>query len=171
NGVSYSVLVPHVREIWLGPSGGRLHEASGTPTFLSARDRATWISIGRPRLTEGPTDMRLPVDWHPLDLPTDPDALYARLKHDATGHGGSLYGEMFVLVGDNLRESTLAPAQRAALYEVAARIPGVELVGRVKDSAGRWGVAVAMRNDANTGRQTLIFDPDTSNLLAEEDVA
>ena len=28
-----------------------------------------------------------------------------------------------------------------------------------------------MPNDANTGRQTLIFDQETSNLLAEEDVA
>ncbi len=170
NGTSYSVLVPHIREVWLGPSGGRLYETSGTPSFLSARDRETWIALGRPKLTEGPTDTPLSIP-RPVNLPTDPDALYSRLKHDAKGHGGSLYGEMFVLVGDNLRESTLTPAQRAALYEVAARIPGVELVGRVQDSAGRWGVGVAMRNDANTGRQTLIFDQNTSNLLAEEDIA
>ena len=171
NGTSYSVLVPHVREVWLGPSGGRLHETSGTPSFLSPRDREVWISAGRPTLAEGSTDMRLQADWHPLGLPTDADKLYARLKHDAAGHGSSLYGEMFVLVGDNLRESTLTPAQRAALYEVAARIPGVELVGRVKDSLGRSGVAVAMGNEVNTGRQILVFDPSSSNLLAEEDIA
>jgi hypothetical protein len=38
---------------------------------------------------------------------------------------------MFVEVGDALSEvlEPATPAQRAALYEVAARIPGVELLG------------------------------------------
>ena len=34
------------------------------------------------------------------------------------------------------------PALRKALWEVAARIPGIELVGDVTDHAGRAGVAV-----------------------------
>jgi hypothetical protein len=75
---------------------------------------------------------------------------------------------MFVLVGDDLRETAASPAQRAALYEVAARIPGVELVGRVTDSAGRPGIAVAMTDTSSRSRQVLIFDPTTSQLLAEE---
>ena len=41
-----------------------------------------------------------------LDLPTDPDGLYARLEREASGHGSGLYAEMFTLVGDNLRENT-----------------------------------------------------------------
>jgi hypothetical protein len=75
---------------------------------------------------------------------------------------------MFVLVGDDLRETSASPAERAALYEVAARIPGVELVGSVTDPAGRTGVAVAMTDTTNHMRQTLIFDPQTAQLLAEE---
>jgi hypothetical protein len=166
---AFSVLVPHVREAWLGPSGGRLYETSGTPEFLSAQDRERWVADGRPQLTEGPSENTLPAS-RPLDLPSDPDALYARLKHDAAGHGSGLYSEMFTLVGDSLRETSATPAQRAALYQVAARLPGVELVGSVKDSIGRPGVAVA-RNSDDGIRFTLIFDPDTSALLEEEEVA
>jgi hypothetical protein len=42
---------------------------------------------------------------------------------------------------------------RSALYEVAARLPGVE--------SGRPGVAVAMRDEVNHLRSELIFDPAT----------
>jgi len=53
---------------------------------------------------------------------------------------------------------------------VAARIPGVELVGPVSDRAGRAGIAVAMRDEANRIRHMLIFDPETSALLGEEEI-
>jgi hypothetical protein len=165
---AYNVFVTHVRQIWLGPDGGRLYETSGPPHFVTPKDRERWIADGRPNLTEGPSRNRLPPA-QPLDLPSDPDALYARLAHDAAGHGDGLYGEMFTLVGDSLRETAATPAQRAALYQVAGRIPGVTLVGRVSDSAGRAGIAVAM--DEHGIRHTLIFDPDTSALLSEAQVA
>jgi hypothetical protein len=168
SGAAYNVLVPHVREIWLGPTGGRLYETSGKPRFLTAADRANWIADGRPSLTEGPSENELPPARR-LDLSSDPDTLYKRLEHEAAGHGSSLAGEMFTLVGDSLRETSATPAQRAALYQVAARIPGVELIGRVRDSAGRPGVAVAREDDGV--RSTLIFDPQTSALLSEEEVA
>jgi hypothetical protein len=178
NGASaYSVLVPHVREIWLGPDGtGWLRETNGEPTFLSARDRERWIAAGRPSVGGDPTDLLLENDHAPgtpmvpLTLPSDPDALYQHLERKAAGHGSGLHEEMFTLVGDALRETSATPAQRAALYEVAARIPGVELVGPVSDRAGRAGIAVAMRDEANRIRHTLIFDPETSALLGEEEI-
>jgi hypothetical protein len=77
---------------------------------------------------------------------------------------------MFNAVGDYLRETATTPAQRAALYEVAASIDGVELLGAVTDSAGRTGTAVAI-DDAEQGvRHTLVFDPDTGVLFEERDV-
>ena len=76
---------------------------------------------------------------------------------------------MFVFVGDSLRETNASPEQRAALYAVAARIPGVDLVGPVTDSAGRRGIAVAKDDNVNHIRSTLVFDPRTSVLLAEEE--
>jgi hypothetical protein len=107
---------------------------------------------------------------HPVDLPTNPDVLYERLKQESVGHGNSLPDEMFQLVGNSLRETNASPAQRAALYAVAARIPGVELVGPVHDSMGRSGIAVARNDDLAKIRYTLIFDPGNSNLLEEQQV-
>jgi hypothetical protein len=165
---AYSVLVPHVREIWLGPDGGRLYETSGAPQFLTARDRERWIAAGRRPLTESPSENTLPAA-RPLDLPDDPDALYQRLEREAATSDNPVPAEMFTLVGDALRETSATAAQRAALYQVAARIPGVELVGPVTDGTGRAGTAVAMTRDGV--RFTLIFDPQTSALLEEDDTA
>ncbi len=165
---AYTALIPHVREIWLGSDGGRLYETSGTPQLLSDQDRERWVAAGRPELSSPPSEQAL-ERAKPLDLPTDADALNTRLKQDAAGRGNGLYSEIFTLIGDSLRETTATPAQRAALYQVAARLPEVELVGSAKDNAGRRGVAVAMTDQGI--RFMLIFDPDTSALLAEEQVA
>ena len=134
----------------------------------SARARPRTDQSTAPTLTEAPSDTRL-SPAHPLDLPSDPSALYDRLEQEAAGNGNGTYREMFTLVGDSLRETSTTPAQRAALYEVAARIPGVELVGRVRDSAGRPGIAVAMSDRGI--RSELVFDPKTSVLLSEDQVA
>ena len=167
---SYSALIPWSRESWVGPSGGRMRQVPGHARFLSDRDRNAWIAAGRPPFT-GPAaeaTETLPAA-RPLDLPADPDRLFDRLKADAAGYGDRLYDEMFVFVGDSLRETNASPEQRAALYAVAARIPGVDLVGPVTDSAGRRGIAVAKDDNVNHIRSTLVFDPRTSVLLAEEE--
>lgn len=170
DGTSFSAIIPHVRETWLGPGGGRLHESSGAPVFLSAKDRRAWIAAGRPRLGHVPGDEVALPPAKPLDLPTDPNALYERLEVEARGHGTSLHTEMFVLVGDALRETVATPAQKAALYAVAARIPGVQLIGTMTDRAGRRGTAVAIDDTANRERDVLVLDPRTGALLDEEEL-
>ena len=167
---SYSVLIPQVREVWLGRSNGRLRETSGKPVFLSARDRARWVASGRPPLSGGdvPGDVR--IRSRALDLPSDPDAAYARLEAQARAKDSSFAWAMFQLIGDGFRELRTTPAQRAALYAAAARVPGIELVGNVSDRAGRAGVAIAVRDDAGNARLQLIVDPKTGVLLGEEEV-
>jgi hypothetical protein len=156
-----------VREIWQGPEGGRIRETSSEPIFLSPRDRDRWIAAGRPKLREPVTVTGLEPS-PALQLPDDADALYERLEGQAAGHPEGVHEEMFVLVGDALRETAATPAQRAALYEVAAKIPGVQLLGEVTDPAGRRGIAVAMDHRVDGILETLVFDPETSMLLAEE---
>jgi len=165
----WSALVPRVREIWQGPSGGVLREQSGTPQFLTEHDRRHWIAAGRPQV-EPPTSST-PLSPSPSrDLPSDPNALYAAFHTQAEGNGNGTDAEMFTLVGDALRETDEPPAVRAALYEVAGRIPGVRLLGLVTDRSGRTGLAVAY--DSSSGiRSELIFDAHTSALLEERDVA
>jgi hypothetical protein len=159
-------LGPKVRETWQGPTGGLLRETSGEPKFLSARDRENWIAAGRPEVNPPKSSAQLPAP-RPLGLPTDPDALYAKLHDQSVGNSHGTEAEMLTLVGDALRETDASPALRASLYEVAARLPGVELVGPVVDRVGRPGLAVAY-TDSYHERHELIFDPKTSVLLEEE---
>lgn len=187
--VEVTALVRHEREIWIAPDGsGRLLVTTSQPEFLGPDDEKKWEAAGRPKLAEPGTSDESFVPA-PSDRPsqpgkgglfyqdfsgysTDPDVLYEQIRAEAHGHGSSTDSEMLVLVGDLLRETVAPPELRAALYRVAARIPGVELVGRVTDPAGRDGIAVARTSDDSgyLERNELIFDPDTSELLAERRV-
>jgi hypothetical protein len=178
-GQGFSALVPKSREIWIAPDGsGRLRESAGEPIFLGERDRARWQAAGSPQMDFTHNRDYGPGGLHYEDLtrlPTDPNALAAviRTQAEATSKGGPPVNlEMFVIVGDLLRETGAPPALRAALYKVAAKIPGTELVGPVTDRAGRPGVAVA-RTLEYTGakqRKIYIFDRSTSMFLAEEEI-
>jgi hypothetical protein len=171
-GNGWNALSPGVREAWLAPNGsGYLHERWDDPRFPTAADRKGWIAAGRPQVTAPEDSAKLPPPDPPTprtQLPTDPDALYATLHDRAVDHGNSTDAEMFTLVGDALRESGASPELRASLYEVAARIPGVERVGPARDRLGRHGVAVAYVDGKIHERHELIFDPRTSALLGEE---
>jgi len=57
---------------------------------------------------------------------------------------------------------------RAALYQAAALIPGVRLLGIVRDHLGRRGLGVAY--DSHGIRHELIFNPHTSALMGEQDI-
>jgi hypothetical protein len=72
-----------------------------------------------------------------------------------------------VHIGDFLRESDTPPAIRATLYRAAALIPGVRLLGRTRDHAGRFGLGVAFTFHGRPAAE-LIFDQKTAALLGEE---
>ena len=177
-GKAFNALVPSVREIWIARDGsGRIRERSGKPVFLTAADRAAWLAAGRPVIEKSGTadDRYGPGGLHFEDLsslPTDPKRLAETLRQRAALTDVPVDVETFVIVGDLLRETIGPPAVRAALYQVAASLPGVQLVGRVTDPAGRAGIAVAMTSDYSGGlvRHELVFDPRTSALLAERQV-
>jgi hypothetical protein len=73
---------------------------------------------------------------------------------------GSRDQAAFAGIGPLMLKGDMQPAARAALFEAAAHIPGVEVLpGRVADAEGRAGVAVS-RTESGI-RQELIFDPDS----------
>ncbi|MGH2656906.1 MAG: CU044_5270 family protein [Actinomycetota bacterium] len=191
DGTSVSALVPEVRERWVASDGsGRIRSETGDPIFLGPRDRARYETCCIRERWGGRTSDKTfgPGGLFYQDvsgLSTDPAELYGQIERRAakplgaaddetgvTDEGVPGAVEMFVMVGDLLRETVAPPALRAALYEVAARIPGVELVGGVADPAGRRGVAVAIESDYSGAliREELVFDPNTSELLAERQV-
>jgi hypothetical protein len=173
---------PLIRASWIGPDGsGRILNTAGAVTFLAEEDRATWIAAGSPDLCldacPGKSESELFDPGELLyanysDLPTNPEELLELIEsRDLIGgpHGD---WETFAIIGDLLRETSLQPEERAALYQVVAELPGVELVGRVVDGAGRPGIAVAYTrtNTDAPSRHELIFDPITAELLGENDV-
>ena len=186
-------LVPVEREVWIAADGsGRLVETRGEPIWFGPADEAAWMAAGSPDLRGeafsdtrfGPTppgaEPGAPQPWpgslhyEDLDaLPTDVDSLRVVIDARAAAGGGANDYQRFTVVADLLRETVGTPDLRASLYRVAAGLGGVELIGSVTDRAGRTGTAVAMTgipSGVGLERHTLIFDPDTSMLLAEETV-
>jgi hypothetical protein len=171
--IGCTALVPEHRQVWIGADGsGRLLESFGRPSFSSAQDRARYMHAGlagagaqgssdarfAPRcLTIGPTNLQA--------LPTATFRLRRELQLRKIEAGPPGLAEDFVQVGDLLRETDAPPA----LYRVAATIPGVQLLGLVRDHAGRPGIGLAFTHPG--GRSELIFDPSTSALLGEQDSA
>jgi hypothetical protein len=175
DGPTFSYRQALTRELWIAPDGsGRILETTGPAEFVTPQDEATWVSAGSPDLFDDlTTDDRFAAGELSYQdyskLPTDPVELKRLIEEREIVGGPDGDWETFSIVGDLLREAHTAPAVRAALYEVAADLPGVELVGRVRDGAGRPGIAVAYTSDRGEGatKQEFIFDPQTAELLGE----
>jgi len=176
----FSLLERRLEERWVSASGGGLLVRTPLPPeFPSARDRERWLAAERPGVTgRDPTteriapggfteaaDARLP---RTDTLPTEPDALERVLRDAADGTDVPADVKTFELVGALLRQAGDLPELRAALFVVASRVDGVELVGETEDPLGRRGQAVAVTSDYSgvTTRELLIFDPRTAQLLA-----
>lgn len=164
-------------ERWIDSNGGgrTVTETIGKPQFATPDDRATWIAAGRPAADEAsPWTLASPDTakaeepsdgWKALSglsygelrrLSADDNALADRLARVAA----ETPGKTFAFAAYLLRTTPISPAQRAALYRVMADIPGVELLGTVKDTRGRSGTGVALERDG--WRVDVLFDPETA---------
>ncbi|MFE1552668.1 CU044_5270 family protein [Streptomyces sp. NPDC058718] len=166
----------HQREVWLsadGSRGGLLREAGAADSVLSpslpvyelehrgASPRPTTLEAAPPSVTD-------PTHAYVATLPTDPEALLRLIREETRGDGGDADQRAFRAIGTLLAETWAPPKVTSALYEAAARIPGVIVLPSAKDAAGREGVAVARTAD---GEQTQwIFDRATSGFLGERTV-
>jgi hypothetical protein len=96
-------------------------------------------------------------------LPTDPARLRAWIyDHKAGGQGAD--DQAWTDIGDLLKETLVPPKLAAALFKVAATIPGASVVPHATDAAGRPGIAVA-RVTQGLDDTELIFDRHTYRLL------
>jgi hypothetical protein len=141
----------------------------GTGPVLRRESRAGHRTIGvlkDPRLGSGAIPLQdgrfAGFSWDQLyGLPTDSLTLERHQRAISLEGGRDHETELFAIVGDLLRESPAPPALRKALWQIAARVPGVTLVGAARDSSGRLGTAV-MRGD-----QGYILDTENGHLLEE----
>jgi hypothetical protein len=181
----FTAIQPELREEWVAIDGTRRVRVRpiGPLRFPGPRDRERWEAAGRPPLASGPADYHFPAPRkgpfylgdQPLSyaellaLPRDAESLYGRLRAAAVDCecGHSVDSETFVIVGDTLRSIPIPDDLRAAFLRAAALIPGIKLVAREHDVAGRPGLAVAY--DYARHRDALVFDRDSYSLLGETD--
>ncbi|MEU0028502.1 CU044_5270 family protein [Streptomyces sp. NPDC006335] len=99
-------------------------------------------------------------------LPTDPDALLRRLYKEARPvEGESRDQAVFSLIGDLISGTVMPPANAAAFYRAAARLPGVREIPDAVDAAGRHGIAITLDDTGFATRHEWIFDKETLALL------
>ncbi|WFF08059.1 CU044_5270 family protein [Micromonospora sp. WMMD1076] len=95
-------------------------------------------------------------------LPTDAAKMLTYLKALSVGNASD-NEQTFANVGVLIRRGYLPARSRAALYEAAAKIPGVIASSPLTDAAGRSGVAVSLIGAID--RYDLIFEPGTYRFL------
>lgn len=174
---AWSVILPTVEETWIGADGsGRIRSMIGEARFPGPRDRERWLAAGSPPLPSGVSDETFPpgvLAYEDLrSLPTEPRELLAVLQRQVATEDLPTDVAVFVRVGQLLAPGDAPSELRAALYVVASRLAGVELIGEVVDPLGRPGLAVAMTHSelGSTLREVMIFDGETSALLAHSQV-
>lgn len=178
---SWWVYEPTMREEWVGRDGsGRLRTISGPSRFVTAGDRAEWEAAGRPsfltlgfgRRTEDRWLASGLLPWGVEELPAEPFALATRLRYQAETEGATVPvpATTLGLIAEYLRDPAASPALRQALYKAVRLVPGIEYLGEQADPEGRVGLAVGVPStyDGGPARYSLIFDPETSAVLATE---
>jgi hypothetical protein len=166
----WTYLRPLVREFWIAADGsGRIRESVEEPIFLSEGERQTWLAgnfdVSAINEDFGPGE--LSSGYPPL--PADVEELRDIVRELAEGsQRRPIELGMFVYIGDFLRDPLTPPDVRAGLFGVAATLPGIELLGPMRDEVGRAGIAVAMSDWFH--QEIIIFDPESSALLEERTI-
>jgi hypothetical protein len=175
---AYTAMGLEIREEWTAADGTRrwTTRQAGPLRFPGAQDRDRWEADGRPDLTPPASEDRLRGSFHIgtrrygyrqlLALPRDPERLYERFRDAAVQCrcGNGVDDQTFVVAVELLRTTPLPTDLRAATLRALALVPGIEQHAE-PDILGRPGVGVAY--DGSQGRQALIFDPSTYELLGE----
>jgi hypothetical protein len=173
------------RQVWVAVNGsGRTLQTDDHPTWPTPRDRAHWIALGRPSLRVAPWDARYgpgglnigPGHRSARKLPANPAKLAALISGRRIEGGPPGPAEDFVQVADLLREADVLPAVRSALFQVAAHLPGVRVLGPARGYPAKSSIRIGYSSPvpqpvAGFGggikKYQLIFDKRTSALLAE----
>jgi RNA polymerase sigma-70 factor (ECF subfamily) len=104
-------------------------------------------------------------------LPRDPHRLLNEIYLTTLGEGQSRDGAAFVWITDVLRSGTVPADLRAALYQAAARIPGVTITEQQATLDGTTGVAIGRVETTTDIRQDMIIDPTTGQFIGERQIS
>ncbi|WP_277212697.1 CU044_5270 family protein [Isoptericola croceus] len=169
---------PYEREVWRSPDEFLIRSEESAalrareeghdsldPDLVRVRD-VTGAGAGGAATSFGDVAQ---LTWDELAaMPTEPEALRQQLIDQiaASGHGEDwdLWKQTVAL----LQESPASPELRRGLWQVLAGVPGVVLLGRDQDAAGRDATAIqADFTDRDLPRYVLLLDPEDGTLLEE----
>jgi hypothetical protein len=169
----------HERQIWLPVANlcvtGLLIE-NGQRSFLSPLPLTKDGKVIRnpPKGTTMP-NFTCPSEGHLGDttyrllqsIPTQQDALLAYLKAGKKWTNDDPPTE----IGDLIRETIMPPALAAALYRLAATLPGATLDAHVTNAAGRAGIGIiwTSKSAKQVYKNEWIFDKTTLQFIGERD--
>ncbi|MFJ9522594.1 CU044_5270 family protein [Kitasatospora sp. NPDC101801] len=151
---------PHQRQVW--------HSADGRTGWLTEEGKTP--EGGKALGTDIGAHLNAPSYDYLRTLPTDPQELLRKIYAETKGAGHGPDQEAFVTIGDLIREQAVPGKLAAALYQAAARIPGVVLLDSATDAAGRTGIAIARTDTTGGTRDEIIFDRTSYALLGERRV-
>ncbi|RFA12823.1 hypothetical protein B7R22_14830 [Subtercola boreus] len=103
-------------------------------------------------------------------LPRDPYQLLNYIYRTTIGSGSGPDVAAISFIADTLRTGVVPANLRAALYEAAAKVPGVEITDQQATLDGRTGTAIGIVNQNNHTRQDIIIDPGTGQLIGEREI-
>jgi hypothetical protein len=151
---------------------GRQSVVTGQPVMVPGQSEQAWRDAAQQRAGRPEDEISWPAGaYRPgFTYPLEAGTLAKALNSEAVQVDGT--GQMTALVAALYRESTPAPAVRAAVLRALAGRGDMVALGPMTDRAGRAGVGFAV-DTTFTGwprRHVLIFNPSTGALLAEEDV-
>jgi hypothetical protein len=174
-------VVRSVQESWVARDGrGRTHyqvvDLSGTDVnqslpFTRSEETQQRHAQARPFILSSVPVPGILLSYAQLRrLPTDPsrlaaamDRLAARYHVDRSFPQRDIRTAIRFEMLRGLAEAPTSASVRAALYRVLATTPGIRLLGRTRDSIGRYGIALAV--NVEDARLELIIDPTTGELL------
>ncbi|MFD9739748.1 CU044_5270 family protein [Umezawaea sp. NPDC059074] len=131
------------RESWRSVDGtqdGVLITDGSTTPLPGCRDGRAAVVKGD-EILPGVTEPCEPRPAYRSDLPTTTDAMLAYLDANASGDPGNVNArgkDVLALIG----ESAMPAETRAALFEAASRIPGLQVVPDVHDATGKPGIGI-----------------------------
>ncbi|WP_318307082.1 CU044_5270 family protein [Amycolatopsis solani] len=157
----------HVREVWLSVDGTRdgLIDDTKVP---GCRDGKAPIYGANDPSKEGTLEDCRPSPAYRTDLPTTADAMSAYLDDHHSGEKGDVnaLGKDVITLA---YEQALPPASAAALFEAAAKVPGLTALDHVTDGAGRPGVGITWPvppgSSPRAQPELLVFDATTHRFL------
>lgn len=161
-------------ETWRAPTGEIVQVTHYLDVrFASEADRQAWIDFGQPPIPKSGDVDRNPVPSGVIpsldlaELPLEPEAIVDEMRGGWWPEPLLTEETTLLALTELLARGDASPQLRKALFDAAASLDGIELLGERTDPLGRNGVGLGL--GPNDRRVVVVVDTETSALLSVEE--